>query len=155
MHLEGEERPRCLRPAERRCSLSTMIDASGTQILLVEDDPLLRGAFRLLLEDAGYIVREAGSASEAISAAQGDPPALILLDIGLPDRPGLDVARTLRTKPETAEIPIIALTGHAGESYRLACLGAGCTNYFAKPVEPRILLDQVGRLLGSRPSRSA
>src|SRR5690625_3001831 len=117
VHLEGEERPRCLRPAERRCSLSTMIDASGTQILLVEDDPLLRGAFRLLLEDAGYIVREAGSASEAISAAQGDPPALILLDIGLPDRPGLDVARTLRTKPETDRKSTRLNSSHVAVSY--------------------------------------
>jgi CheY-like chemotaxis protein len=122
--------------------------ASGTSILLVEDDLLLRGAFRLLLEDAGYRIREAASAGEALDAVALEIPALILLDIGLPDRPGLDVARILRDQPATAEIPIVALTGHAGEADRYACLGAGCTSYFAKPVEPRLLLKQVHSLVG-------
>lgn len=117
--------------------------ASGTSILLVEDDQLLRGAFRLLLEDAGYQVREAGSAAEAFQAVAGELPALIVLDLGLPDRPGLDVARTLRGQPATIEIPIIALTGHAADTDRFACLNAGCNDYFAKPVEPRVLLRQV------------
>lgn len=117
-----------------------MINASGTSILLVEDDPLLRGAFRLLLEDAGYRVHEAGSAIEALRSVAISAPDLILLDLGLPDRPGLDVARTLRAQPETAAIPIVALTGHAAETDRNACLNAGCTSYLAKPVEPRLLL---------------
>jgi len=117
-----------------------MLRTSGTSILLVEDDPLLRGAFRLLLEDAGYLVQEAGTAGEALHTVAATPPDLILLDLGLPDRPGLDVARTLRADPETAEIPIVALTGHAADSDRHDCLGAGCTSYLAKPVEPRHLL---------------
>jgi CheY-like chemotaxis protein len=125
-----------------------MTYASGTSILLVEDDQLLRGAFRLLLEDAGYHVREAGTAAEALQAVAERLPALILLDVGLPDRPGLDVARILREQPGTEEIPIVALTGHAGEADRFACLGAGCTSYLAKPVEPRHLLRQVLTLLG-------
>lgn len=125
-----------------------MASTSRTSILLVEDDQLLRGAFRLLLEDAGFQVREAASASEALAAIELAPPALILLDVGLPDRPGLDVARIVRQQPETAEIPIVALTGHAGEADRYACIGAGCTSYFAKPVEPRLLLSQVISLLG-------
>lgn len=120
-----------------------MLRTSGTSILLVEDDPLLRGAFRLLLEDAGYHVHEAGTADEALHTVASTPPDLILLDLGLPDRPGLDVARTLRADPETAEIPIVALTGHAADSDRTACLGAGCTSYLAKPVEPRHLLRHV------------
>lgn len=120
-----------------------MIRASGTSILLVEDDPLLRGAFRLLLEDAGYLVHEAGSAGEALQAVASNTPDLILLDLGLPDHPGLDVARTLRARPETAGIPIVALTGHAAEADRSACLDAGCTAYLAKPVEPRLLLRHI------------
>lgn len=124
-----------------------MINASRALILLVEDDFLLRGAFRLLLEDAGYRVREAATASEALEATSGEQPALILLDLGLPDRPGLDVARILRDQPDTALIPIMALTGHAGEADRSACLDAGCTTYVAKPIEPRLLLRQIGALL--------
>jgi DNA-binding response OmpR family regulator len=126
-----------------------MTYASRTSILLVEDDQLLRGAFRLLLEDAGYQVREAGSAAEALRSIAGELPSLILLDLGLPDRPGLDVARIVRGQPATAAVPIIALTGHAGEADRQASIGAGCTFYFAKPVEPRLLLGQVTSLIGS------
>lgn len=126
-----------------------MTSPSGTLILLVEDDFLLRGAFRLLLEDAGYRVREAATAAEALEATNGEHPALVLLDLGLPDRPGLDVARILRKSPDTATIPIMALTGHAGEADRSACIAAGCTAYIAKPIEPKSLLRQIVALLAN------
>lgn len=133
-----------------------MSSTSGTSILLVEDDPLLRGAFRLLLEDAGYHVQEAGTAGDALRTISDDPPDLILLDLGLPDRSGLDLARQLRAQPGTAETPIIALTGHTAESDRIACLGAGCSSFLAKPVGPRHLLshlDSWAEPLGQRRSR--
>lgn len=115
-------------------------------ILLVEDDRLLRQAFRLLLEDAGYRVQEAGTAAEAIAAAEAGPAAIVL-DLGLPDRPGLEVCRALREHPITRHSPIIALTGRAGESERRACFEAGCTLYFAKPLEPRKLLRHLSDLV--------
>ncbi len=109
-------------------------------ILLVEDDPLLRDALRLLLEDAGYRVCEAGNAAEALAASSSEVPALVLLDLGLPDRPGLEVARILRDRRSTRRVPIVALTGRVGAGERTACLEAGCTSFLAKPVEPRELL---------------
>lgn len=121
---------------------------TGVTILLVEDDTLLRDAFRLLLEDAGYTVQEAGSASDAIAAVKDTPPALILLDLGLPDAPGLDVARAVRQLPAASGIPIVALTGRSGDAERHACIAAGCTAYFAKPVDPRVLLREIPVLLG-------
>jgi len=111
-------------------------------ILLVEDDRLLRQAFRLLLEDAGYRVREAGSGGEALRAAE-EGPAAIVLDLGLPDRPGLEVCRALREHPATRNSVIVALTGRAGAAEQRACLEAGCTLYFAKPIEPRELLRRL------------
>jgi CheY-like chemotaxis protein len=118
-----------------------------TTILLVEDDRLLRDAFRLLLEDAGYRVLEAGSGGEALERARAERPALVLLDLGLPDMPGLDVARTLTGSPDTNEIRVVALTGRTGAAEQLACLEAGCLHYFAKPIEPRQLLRQLPELL--------
>ncbi len=115
-------------------------------ILLVEDDRLLRQAFRLLLEDAGYRVREAGSGGEALRAAE-EGPAAIVLDLGLPDRPGLEVCRALREHPATRNAVIVALTGHAGAAEQRACLEAGCTLYFAKPIEPRELLRRLSGLV--------
>lgn len=119
----------------------------GATILLVEDDSLLRDAFRLLLEDAGYRVREAGTAAEAIAAVDAELPALILLDMVLPDSSGLDVVRQLRDQPETRELPVVALTGRVGAHERRACLEAGCTTFLTKPIEPRALLRQIPGLL--------
>ena len=116
-------------------------------ILLVEDDPLLRHAFRLLLEDAGYEVHEAGTAAQAIDEAHARKPALILLDLGLPDRPGLEVARHITSQPETAGIRVVALTGRVGARERDACFEAGCTHFFTKPIEPRELLRRLPELL--------
>lgn len=123
------------------------MSTSEPPILLVEDDPLLRDALRLLLEDAGYRVREAGSAAEALEASTSEAPALVLLDLGLPDRPGLEVARILRDRQSTREVPIVALTGRVGAGERTACLEAGCNSFLAKPVEPRELLRCVPEFL--------
>ncbi len=124
------------------------IDDRPTRILLVEDDAPLREAFRMLLEDVGYEVREAGTAAEALHSVALERPALVLLDLGLPDRPGLDVARELKRAPETRETPVFALTGRVGPDERRACLDAGCAGYLAKPVELRTLLRRISEVLG-------
>jgi CheY-like chemotaxis protein len=132
--------------AESRFTL--MMTTSTVSILLVEDDPLLRHAFRLLLEDAGYRVQEAGTAAQALEQAAAQKPQLVLLDLGLPDLSGLEVARQLTSSPATAGIPIVALTGRAGAGERDACLAAGCTHFFTKPIEPRELLRRLPGMLG-------
>jgi CheY-like chemotaxis protein len=124
--------------------MSTTVTGS---ILLVEDDPLLRHAFRLLLEDAGYRVQEAGTAAQALEQAAAEKPQLVLLDLGLPDRPGIEVARQLTASPATAGITIVALTGRASARERDACLAAGCTHFLTKPIEPRELLRQLPDML--------
>jgi len=116
-------------------------------ILIVEDDDLLRDAFKLLLEDAGYQVLEAGSARQALDIALDRLPALVVLDLGLPDRPGLDVVRTMRLDPDLKDTPVIALTGRVGDGERRACLEAGCDCYLAKPVAPADLLRELPALL--------
>jgi two-component system response regulator len=80
-----------------------------------------------------------------------EKPALVLLDLGLPDRPGLDVARELMRRPGTSRIKVVALTGRVGARERQECLEAGCSHYFSKPIEPRELLRQLPSLL-DRPS---
>ncbi len=116
-------------------------------ILIVEDDELLRDAFKLLLEDAGYQVIEAGSAGEALHLVTGRLPSLVVLDLGLPDRSGLDVVREMRKDPDLKDTPVIALTGRVGERERRACIDAGCDRYLAKPVAPTDLLRELPILL--------
>ena len=124
-----------------------MVTTASASILLVEDDSLLRHAFKLLLEDAGYRIHEAGTAHEAVEVARDEAPDLVLLDLGLPDAPGLDVARTLRSQERTHGTPIIALTGRVGADERQQCLDAGCTSYLTKPIEPKQLLRRLSEFL--------
>jgi CheY-like chemotaxis protein len=124
-----------------------VVTTATATILLVEDDSLLRHAFRLLLEDAGYRIHEAGTAAEAIEKGRQSSPDLILLDLGLPDAPGLDVARTLRLHEPTQDTPIIALTGRVGADERRECIDAGCTSYLTKPIEPKELIRRLSEYL--------
>lgn len=116
-------------------------------ILLVEDDDLLRDAFEILLDDAGYHVLTAGTAGAAIEAVHGSRPGLVILDLGLPDRPGLDVVRAIREDPGLTGIPVIALTGRVGSGDEQAALDAGCTRYLAKPVAATRLLEELSALV--------
>jgi two-component system, cell cycle response regulator DivK len=119
-------------------------------VLLVEDNETIRHAFRILLEDSGYAVMEAGSGQEALDQADAEPPAVILLDLGLPDINGLDVTRRLRASQRTRDVPVIALTGRALETDEHACLAAGCTAYLSKPIDSAGLLRKIDELAGNR-----
>lgn len=117
-------------------------------ILLIEDEPMLREAFKLMLEDSSYTVHEAGTGAHALELARAAQPALALLDLGLPDMSGLDVARALKADPNTENIVLVALTGRVGPDEKQACLDAGCAAYFAKPFSPKELLKRLPDLLG-------
>ncbi len=117
------------------------------RILLVEDNEAIRGAFSILLEESGYAVLQAGSGGEALEASTSAPPHLILLDLGLPDMSGLDVARALRAREETRSTPIVALTGRALETDQAACMEAGCTDYLTKPIDTEQLLRVIAEHL--------
>ncbi len=122
------------------------IDRSA--VLIVEDDALLRDAFRLLLEDSGYRVLGAATGGEALDMARRERPGLMLLDLGLPDRSGMDVIRELRSLEELSAMPVVALSGRPGRDERQRCLQAGFSEYLEKPVRPRWLLRELPRLLG-------
>jgi CheY-like chemotaxis protein len=140
------------RSAATGIAWSTIMTTDPTTILLVEDEAVLRRVFRTLLEASGYRVREAGTAGEALGEVAANRPSLVLLDLGLPDRPGLDVARMLRADGPTSTIPIVAMTGRSGPETRRLVLDAGCLALLVKPIEPRDLLDQIPGWIGSPPT---
>jgi two-component system cell cycle response regulator DivK len=117
-------------------------------ILLVEDNETIRHAFRILLEDSGYAVIEAGSGNEALRQAAEAAPDVILMDLGLPDINGLEVTRRLRAAEDTRETVVIALTGRALEADETACIEAGCTAYISKPIDSAGLLRKIGEYVG-------
>jgi len=110
------------------------------KILVVDDDALLRRSLKYRLEREGYSVVTADSGDEGISLARADHPDLILLDIGLPDRDGLDVARTVQRE---LNLPIIFLTGRGQETDIVVGLEIGAEDYITKPFGMRELLARV------------
>lgn len=116
-------------------------------ILLVEDNADNRIIYRTMLEHTGYTVLEAGDGKTGLETAREAHPDLVLLDISIPVMDGWEVARTLKGDPETAEIPIIALTAHAMAADREKAAEVGCDGYLAKPVEPRRVVEEIKRLL--------
>jgi CheY-like chemotaxis protein len=124
-----------------------MTTTTGKHLLIVEDGQFLREAFRMMLEDAGSKVSDADCAAAELNAVQTAKPDLVLLDLGLPDRSGLEVAREIKADPRTADIVILALTGSVGNAERKACLEAGCTAYFAKPLSPKEFLKKLPEFL--------
>src|SRR5690606_9303797 len=102
-------------------------------VLLIEDNEQNRYLATFILEKAGYRVFAAIDGPGGIEEALRLRPELILLDIQLPGMDGHAVARELRTHPELATTPIIAVTSYAMVGDREKCLAAGCTGYIEKP----------------------
>ncbi len=113
------------------------------KLLLVDDHTVVRSGLRMLLEDHGglTIVGEAGTAAEAVAATQRLNPDVVLLDIGLRDRSGIEAARDLkRLQPKAA---IVALTIHEDAEYFFKMLAAGATGYVPKRAAPEELVRAI------------
>src|SRR5262245_18968585 len=103
------------------------------------------------LQRKGYEVVIARDGAEGLAQAKSQAPDLILMDLGLPVIDGWEVTRRLRAAPETAAIPIIALSAHAMPEDRERALAAGCNDFIAKPTNFQRLLDRIVALLRERP----
>ena len=117
-------------------------------ILLVEDHEDNRIVYRTILEHVGYTVLLAGDGPEGVRLAREQRPDLILMDVSIPLMDGWTATSVLKANPETASIPIVALTAHALAGDRERAKEVGCDGYLAKPVEPRRVLEEVRRFLG-------
>ncbi len=122
-------------------------------ILVIEDNPQNLYLVQFILEKHGYAVRAALDGQAGIEAAATLKPDLILLDIQLPVMDGYAVARQLRTNPELAGIPIIAVTSYAMAGDREKTLEAGCSGYIEKPINPDTFMQQIERHLAIGASR--
>src|SRR3954452_22625826 len=118
-----------------------------TRILVVEDDPDIADLVARYLDKAGFTTERAVSGREALHAIAARPPALVVLDLMLPQLDGLEVCRLLRANEATAAIPIIMLTARAKKSERIVGLELGADDYLAKPFSPNELVARVRALL--------
>jgi two-component system cell cycle response regulator DivK len=121
-----------------------------TKLLLVEDNEMNRDMLSRRLQKKGYEVVLAVDGEEGVAKAQGEAPALILMDMSLPGIDGWEATRRIKADPTTKSIPVIALTAHALTSDREAALAAGCDDFDTKPVEITRLLAKIENLLAKR-----
>ncbi len=125
----------------------------GALVLNVDDNEVHRYLVTELLRRAGFKVEEATSGQEAVAAALADNPDVIVLDVNLPDLSGFDVFRRLQSRPETASIPVVFLTGTAfDDESRGRALQLGAADYLTFPVNPETLCALVRRLAARRKS---
>ena len=116
-------------------------------ILVVEDNEQNLKLLRDVLEYAGYDVRTARTAEDGLTLAVSEPPDLVLMDLQLPGIDGIEALRRLRESPQTAGIPVVAVTAQAMKEDRERVLRAGFTGYLEKPISVRAFPDQVRRFL--------
>lgn len=130
--------------AQAEAEAPVAVPTSGCRILVVEDEAHIRDLLRQELTDAGYAVLEAGDGMAALDTARSAAPDLILLDIMIPRITGFDVISVLKGDPETADIPIVILSGveDRERGFRL-----GADGYLTKPIDSALLLSTLSEML--------
>jgi len=122
-------------------------------ILIADDYDDNREVLRLMLEAAGYTVREARDGGECVSLAQTEQPLVALIDISMPVLDGWGVIKELRADERTNNIPCVAVTAFTADSDRQRILAAGFTDYLGKPYRTKDLLDIIERLTHEKQSK--
>ena len=122
-------------------------------ILIIEDNEKNRKLCRDVLEVKGYKTIESETAEEGLDMAKSRSPALILMDIQLPGIDGITAMKQLKTDPNTAKIPIIAITASAMTHNRTTMLAEGFDGYQTKPISLKDFLGEVQRVLAAGTSR--
>ncbi len=117
------------------------------RILVVDDNLVNLKLACVVLEAEGYAVDRATSAEEALQVMRRVPPDLILMDVALPGRNGLELTRELKADPLTRPIRIIALTAFAMRGDEQRILAAGCDGYISKPIDTHRLVVEVAARL--------
>jgi two-component system CheB/CheR fusion protein len=136
----------------REESSSPSITPTGMTVLIVEDNTDSREMLCAMLKNAGLICHDAPDGVTALGLIDEVRPDAVILDVGLPEMDGLEVARRIRANPQHATARLIALTGYGRPGDRLATKEAGFDYHLVKPVAPAELVALLGQL---RPSNTA
>jgi len=118
--------------------------ATTASILVVEDESSIASFLALYLKNAGYTVHTAATGGEALEAVDADAPALIVLDLMLPDIDGIEVCRRIRAG---SDVPILMLTARDEDVDKIIGLEVGADDYMTKPFNPRELVARVKSIL--------
>lgn len=116
------------------------------KVLIADDELRLRKVVALHLKKSGFDVREAGNGQQAIDLAKADKPDVIVLDIMMPEKTGLEACKELRQDPAFNKTPIILLTAKAEADDKQVGKDAGASEYITKPFSPKDLIDKINQL---------
>jgi CheY-like chemotaxis protein len=124
-----------------------MNTGTPSKVLVVDDDPEIVTFLSTLLELEGIESSVATSAAAALEQLQQGRPDLVLLDIAMPDRDGIDLCRELKSDPRTAEVPVFVVSARPGKDVVERALAAGAEEFIRKPFENAELISRIrGRL---------
>jgi two-component system, OmpR family, catabolic regulation response regulator CreB len=117
------------------------------RILLVEDEPGIADTLQYVLATDGFLPVWCSTAEDALRQFAAQPPALVVLDVGLPDLNGFELFKRLQALPGGAQVPMLFLTARSDEIDRVVGLELGADDYIAKPFSPRELVARVRGIL--------
>ena len=124
--------------------MSAAEQLARTRVLVVDDDPEIVTFLATLLELEGIESQVATSAAAAVSLLErGEVPQLVLLDIAMPDRDGLDLCRALKKDPRTREVPVFVVSARPGKDVVERALAAGAEEFIRKPFENQDLIARI------------
>ncbi|SFU47400.1 Signal transduction histidine kinase [Polaromonas sp. YR568] len=132
-------------PATDAPKTAKPVQAASRKVLVVDDLPASADTLKVLLELEGFVVRIANDGATALAIAQEFVPDVLILDIGLPGMDGFEVARQLRSRPESKNAVLIALTGYGEAESRLRSQKAGFDHHVVKPADIDFLLSIVSQ----------
>ena len=113
-------------------------------ILVVEDETAIASFVTLYLKNSGYVVKTVGTGGAALNAVAAEMPALIILDLNLPDMDGIEICRRVR---KGSDVPILMLTARDEDVDKIIGLEVGADDYLTKPFNPRELVARVKSVL--------
>ena len=116
---------------------------------VVEDNDANYELVEFLLAESGWEVERASDSSQFAALLGGEPPDVVLLDMHLPDVPGIDLLHLLRSVPGLERVPVLALTAHAMRGDRERFLAAGCDAYISKPIDTATFVATVESALAA------
>ena len=111
-------------------------------MIVVDDNPVNLQVGKNILSER-FTVATAPSASKLFVLLENNTPAMILLDVDMPEMDGYETIKILKSKPETMDIPVIFLTGHSDFSAEDTGLSLGAIDFITKPIQPSLLLERI------------
>jgi chemosensory pili system protein ChpA (sensor histidine kinase/response regulator) len=148
---ESEARaPRAVLHPQQLSSSKEMLSSKPQEgcVLLIDDSLSIRKFVGRMLESAGYPFDTAVDGEDGLRKASLTNYRMILTDLEMPKLNGFEVIQALRSRPETRHTPVVVMTTRARDKHRQMAMSLGATSYISKPVEERMLLQEVERWIG-------